>query len=366
MKLTVKQDNLAKTLSLVSRIATARAGLPILANVLIRTDGNKLVIAATNLEVAIISTTGAQVEEQGAITVPARLLTDFVANLPHVNVDLATEGTKLKISTAGFKSTINALLADGYPALPEPAADKQFTIATDQLKKSIAGTAQITSNDVTRPILTGVYFYTDDGQAYMAATDGYRLAESKVALLDQELSAIIPSSTLADTVRLLDGSDQAVVAYNDEQITFQVGEAAITSRLIDGKFINYKQLIPSDTNYTIKVDRAELTKITKIASLFARETAGSVIIEGDPAAKTLGVRSITSQLGDNSSQIEAEFVTAKGDEGCSISLNSKFLLDALNCLDGDQVTIAFNGKMSPILLTGQNDDYKHIIMPVKS
>lgn len=366
MKLTVKQDNLAKALGLVGRIATARAGLPILANVLLRTDGNKLIVAATNLEVAIISAIGAQVDEQGSIAVPARLLTDFVANLPHANIELSTEETKLKIKAAGYKSTINSVLADDYPALPEPATDDGFTLPADRLKKAITGTAPMTSNDVTRPILTGVYFYSDDGQLYMAATDGYRLAEAKVMELSQDLSAIIPSSTLVDAMRLLEGDNEVKVSCNDEQISFQVGEASITSRLIDGKFINYKQLIPTDTSFVVTVNRAELIKITKVASLFARETAGSVIIDGDPTAKTLSVRSITSQLGDNSSQIEADF-TAKGADGdCSIALNSKFLLDALNCIDGDQVTLHFNGKMAPVLLTGQSDDYKHIIMPVKS
>lgn len=366
MKLSIKQDNLAKALSSVGRIATAKAGLPILSNVLIRTDGNKLIVAATNLEVAIVTSLGAHVDEQGAIAVPARLLTEFVNNLPHVNVELATEETKLKISAGGYKSTINATLADDYPALPEPSGDNGFTIAADKLKSAISGTVLVTSNDVTRPILTGVYFYAEDGQMYMAATDGYRLAEDKIMESDLTFSAIIPGSTLGDVARLISSEKEVGIKYNEEQITFEIGDTAITSRLIDGKFIAYKQLIPDKTNFTIEVERAEFIKITRIAELFARETAGSIIVEGDPVAKTLSVRSITSQLGDNTSSIEADITADSGEDLCMVSLNSKFLLDALNCIDGEKVTMKFNGKLSPVLLIGANDNYRHIIMPVKS
>lgn len=365
MKLSIKQDNLAKALNAVGRIATARVGLPILANVLIRTDENKLIVAATNLEVAIITKLNAQIKEQGAIAVPARLLTEFVGNLPHTNIDLETDETKLKISAGGYKSVINSTVADDYPALPNSAEENSFTIAADLLKSAISGIALVAGNDVTRPILTGVYFYSTDGQMYMAATDGYRLAERKMIKLDNDFAAIIPSSTLADVTRLINNEKEITVKYNDEQITFVTGETSITSRLIDGKYIDYQQLIPTQTNFTITVDRADFIKITKVAELFARETAGSIIIEGNPTKKTLSVRSITSQLGENTSSIEAD-IEVSGGEDCMVSLNSKYLLDALNCIDGEKVAMKFNGKLSPVLLIGQDDSYRHIIMPVKA
>ena len=365
MKLTIKQDNLAKALNAVGRVATAKAGMPILANILLRTDQNKLTIAATNLEVAIISVIGAQVKEQGAITVPARLLTDFISNLPHTNITLETDESKLKVSTEGFKSTINSILADDYPALPESDEKDKLKVSAEELKKSISRTALVSSNDTTRPILTGVYLYSQDGQLYMVATDGYRLAESQLTESKQDVSAIIPSSTLAEVVRLLGDLTEVEVKYKDDQITFLLDNVSITSRLIDGKFIDYRQLIPTETNYQIVVERAEFIKIVKVAELFARESAGSIIIEGNPTDKLLSVRSITSQLGDNTSSIEADIVV-KGTEPCMVSLNSKFLLDALNCLEGDKVRIMFNGKLAPVLLLGEKSDYRHIIMPVKS
>lgn len=363
MKLTVKQSNLAKALGEVSRIASSKAGFPILANVLLRTEGNKLIIASTNLEVAIIESINSQVENQGAITVPARLMTDFVANLPHANVEIETEEKKIKISSDGYKSTINAMAADDYPALPDTESGNELTIAADDLKSSISTVATVASNDVTRPILTGAYLYTVDKTLRMAATDGYRLAERIIATdIDQDLSVIIPAGTLSDTARILADAKEVKIKYNDEQISFIAGETSITSRLIDGKFIDYQQLIPKDTTFRIKANRSDFIRIAKVAELFARQTAGSVIIECSEKDQTLQVRSITSQLGDNSSSIEAH---VEGGDG-TVTLNSKFLLTALNCIDGETVNMNFNGKLAPILLVGENQNYKHIIMPVKS
>lgn len=366
MKLTVTQNNLAKAISLVSRVASARPGLPILADVLLQTSEGMLTIAGSNFEVAITSTIHAQVDEAGAIAVPAKLLSDFVGNLPHTNVNLETDGNKLKVSAAGFRSTINSNAAEEYPALPEPATENDIVLPTDKLKKSISGTVIATSNDTTRPILTGVDFYAVNGEAFLAATDGYRLAESKIMDTKDDFSMIIPAKTLTDIIPLLNGTKEITVRYNDEQVSFTAGETCLTSRLIDGRFIGYKRLLPGDTNFQIKVNRTELIKITKMAQLFARVTSGTVVITGNPAEKTLEVRSIVSQLGNNSSSIDAEFLAAKGDEDCIVNLNSKYLLDALNCLDGDSAIIKFNGKMTPVLLLGEGDGYKHMVMPVKA
>ena len=361
MKITVTQENLNRALSVVGRVATSRANLPILANILLRTDSGQLIIAATNLEVAITETIGAKVESDGAITVPARLMTDFVNNLPHTNVDLETDGEKIKISAGSYQSTINATLADDFPALPEIGHATKFMIAADALKTAISETALVASTDSTRPILTGVYFYTLDNNLYFAATDGYRLAEKKVMELSQDIAVIVPASTLSDVVRVIGAEDEIAVELNDEQISFTIGDAVITSRLIDGKFIDYRQLIPTKTEFSAAADRGEFVRVTKVAELFARETAGSVILKTDASQQEISVQSITSEIGENNSSIEAD-VRGSG----VVTLNSKFLLDALNVIAGEKIHLRFSGKLAPVLLTGDDDDYKHIIMPVKS
>lgn len=362
MKLTVLQSDLAKALGAVSRIASAKAGMPILANVLLRTDDTRLIVAATNLEVVIVDTIGAQVDSEGAIAVPARLLTDFVNNLPHTNVEINTEENRLLISAGGYKSTINSQAADDYPAIPESNETNELTLPCDTLKEAISETVLATSNDVTRPILTGVYFHTVDGQLYLAATDGYRLAERKLMAIDQSIDMIVPAGALQDAIRVISGGKDVTVRYSDDQISFIVGDARVTSRLIDGKFINYRQLIPEKTEFSAKMNRDEFVRITKMAELFSREAAGTVIVENKQDYSTVSVRSITSQIGDNASSIEAE-VTG-GDT--QVGLNSKYLVDALNCLKGEQISMGYNGKLTPVLLMGENLDYRHIIMPVKS
>ena len=362
MKLTVPQNELSKALGTVTRIATAQPGKPILANVLLRTDDAKLIVAATNLEVVIVDTIGAKVEEQGAITVPAKLLAEFVNNLPKTNVNIETDDSKIKITAGGYKSTINSQKADDYPAIPDSTEEGEFTILSDLLKSAISETVLVTSTDTTRPILTGVYFHTIDGNLYLAATDGYRLAERKVAAVEGDINMIVPADALQDAMRVASSVKEVTVRYSDDQISFIAEDARVTSRLIDGKFISYRQLIPTDTTFKIVANRDEFIRIVKVAELFARESAGTIVIEGKAGANELSVRSITSQLGDNVSNIEAE--VQGGDS--TVSVNSKYLMDALNCIRGEKVTMQFSGKMSPVLLTGESDNYKHIVMPVKS
>ena len=221
----------------------------------------------------------------------------------------------------------------------------------------------MTGNDTTRPILTGLFFHTFEGNLYITATDGYRLAERKILPQEGEINAIIPSSTINDVMRVIteDISD-IEIKINEEQISFQIGTTVITSRLIDGKFINYRDLIPKRAENSAILDRSEFLRIVKISELFARESAGSIIIKTDSKKQLLKINSITSEVGENSSEIDGEIV---GDN--IITLNSKYLIDALNVINSDKVKFSFSGKLAPSLLTTEkNLDYKHIIMPVKS
>lgn len=362
MNISVRQGNLAKALSAVSRIATTRTGLPILANILMRADDNQLTLSSTNLEVAITYNTRVQINESGAITIPAKLLADFVSNLPNTTLSLSTEGSKIKVETDGYRSTMNTNPADDYPALPEPSGDKSFQIDAGTLKKAIARTAPIVSADVSRPVLTGVYLHTSEGDLYMAATDGYRLAQSRLMKSDEEISAIIPGTSL-EIIRQLISDGDVEVRLDDEQISFIGEDITITSRLIDGKFLNYQQLIPKLDNYIIKVPRDDLIKTVKLTEPFARVSSNTIIVEVDVAAKILKVRSITSQLGENVSEIEIDIEKA-GEQEFKVCLNLKFLEKALSLVDGDMATIGFNGDVLPVVVSGADADYRHVVMPV--
>ncbi|MDR0957218.1 MAG: DNA polymerase III subunit beta [Candidatus Nomurabacteria bacterium] len=363
MKVVLTQEKLAKSLATVGRIVTSKISLPVLSSVMMRTDNGHLVLSTTNLEVAITESISAKIEKEGAVTVPVKLLTDFVSNLPKTDVMIEVTDNKMSIEAGTYKSVINTTNIEDFPEIPEMTPKNKLSIPVEFFKKSVAGTALAVSSDMTRPILTGVYVYSQDGELCFVATDGFRLAEKKVMKCDDEIAAIVPASTLNDVVRILnDGISEVNIGFSDDQINFKLGDILITSRLISGKFINYKQLIPEKTEISAVINRGEFVRTTKISEIFARESAGSIVIEVDSKKSTVNVRSIASQIGENSGEIEA---TVSGDG--TITLNSKFLLDALNQIDGEDIKIQFSGKMAPILLTSdKNDDYKHIIMPVKS
>lgn len=366
MELTVTQENLAHALASVGRVASSKTQLPILGNVLLRTDGNRLLVAATNLEIASTQYVGAKVAKGGAITIPARLVSEFVSNLPKGNVDLAVKADHLHITAGGYKSTINGIVADEFPELPtiEEKSSIKYTIKTDDFKQSVTQTILTASNDSTRPILTGIYWHSYEGNLYLAATDGYRLSEKKLVETKSEVAAIIPATTLQEVLRTLsDDMDEVEVLFDETQVRFRAGEAEITSRLIDGNFPDYRQLIPSTSETNIGLAKSEFVRITKVAGLFARESGGSVTLTADTDKKTLAIHSVASQVGENTSEIEADI-----DNAGQVTLNSRYLSEALAVVEGDEVVFRFSGKLAPCVLTSKTEkaDYKHIIMPLKS
>jgi DNA polymerase-3 subunit beta len=363
MQLQVTQENLNKALSVVARVASARNTLPILANVLIKTVDNRLSISATNLDIAITQHIGAKVSEEGAITVPARLMQDFVSSLPSGVIELKLTDSKLNITTDKYQSVVNGVVADDFPVMPAITSGQTWTINGGTLKKGLQQVIMAASADESRPVLTGVLLQTQDGHLYAAATDSYRLAEKDLGANDQDIRLLIPATAIQDLLRILGDYDDVVsVTHDDQQILFQANDVDLVARLIEGKYPDYRKLIPTDFAVETRVARADLVNVTKVSSLFARESAGSITINVDDAKNELSVRSVASQLGENTASASG---TIKGSG--SITLNSRYLLDALHAFSGDEVSFCFNGKLEPTLLRDPaNDDYVHIIMPLKS
>ena len=366
MELSVTQENLTKALSNVGRVASSKTGLPILSNILLRTDGNRLQVAATNLEIASTQHVGAKIVTPGAITIPARLVTEFVGSLPKDTVELKVTDNKLSISSGSFSSVINGVVADEFPELPtiDEKSSINYSIASGDFKAAVSQTIITSSSDSTRPVLTGVYWHSFDGFLYLAATDGYRLSERRLVETTSEVAAIIPTSTLQEVLRTLsDDVAQVELLFDETQVRFRVGESEITSRLIDGNYPDYRQLIPATSETTAVLKTAEFVRITKIAGLFARESGGSVTLTADSEKNTLAIHSIASELGENTSVATAE-ISSDG----QVTLNSRYLSEALGVIDGNEVEFRFSGKLAPCVLTAKVKDpnYKHIIMPLKS
>jgi DNA polymerase-3 subunit beta len=366
MELTLTQENFARALSAVGRVASTKTQLPILSNILLRTDGNRLLVAATNLEIATTQYIGAKIAKPGAITVPARLISEFVSSLPKSSIELKVVGENIHITSGKYHSIINGVIADDFPELPtiNEESSVSYSINTEEFKQAVSQTIITASSDSTRPVLTGVYWHAHDGWIYLAATDGYRLSERRLVETKSEVSAIIPTQTLQEVLRtIVDDVDTIDILFDESQVRFRINEAEVISRLIDGNFPDYRQLIPAQSDITAVMNKAEFTRVTKIAGLFARESGGSVTVTVDSDAKTVSLHSIASELGENTSELDAD-ITGEGD----VTLNSRYLTEALGVLDADEISFSFSGKLSPIIIksTKKDTNYYHVIMPLKS
>ena len=368
MELEVDSGKLSKALNVVSRVAAgSRTTLPILNNVLIRVDGGKVSLTTTNLDMAVIDYLPVSDSKDGVMTVPAKLLAEFVSNLPRGTVvKIKTDGMKVNVVSKGYKSTLNGTLADDFPELPEIDEKKvvKFLVGVDEFKVGVNQVIVASSNDLTRPALTGVYFNTADGTMYIASTDGYRLSERKfIEKVESEVKAIVPTSSLSEVMRSIpEDAEEVEILFDEAQVRFRIGEIEITSKLIDGSFPDYRQLIPKECEAEVVVEKNELLRATKLAALFAREVGGSIVLEAKTSTGTFNVGAVANEYGENTSEIETEI---EKDE--RITLNSRFLIDAINALEEEKVKLKFSGKLTPIVVTNaKSDKYTHIIMPLKS
>jgi DNA polymerase-3 subunit beta len=247
--------------------------------------------------------------------------------------------------------------------MPAIEGATSWQVPSSVFKKGLQQVVLAASSDEARPVLTGVFLHSFDGELYMVATDSYRLAERSLQKNKSNVSLLVPGSALQDMLRILgDGDEPVTITHDDQQILFQVGEVELVSRLIEGAYPDYRKLIPKSFEVSATLSRADFTNITKVSSLFARESAGSVTIKVDEATKQVSIRSVASQLGENTASAEGS-VKGSGE----VTLNSRYLLDALHVFSGDSITFGFNGKLDPCLLTDESaKEYKHIIMPLRS
>lgn len=367
MKLSLTQDNLHKALAAVGRVVGSRTSLPVLANVLLTTDANRLRLSTTNLEIGINYWVGAKVEREGSITVPARLLAEYIANLPPETLHLEVEKQILHVSAQHNESHMNGIDAEEFPSIPVVASKLSLKLDAQDLKKALTQVVLVASSDEARPVLGGVYIYSEKDQLILAATDSYRLAEKKLKLAatpKTPIKVIVPARTINELLRMIgDDQEEVEMIMDDNQVLFKIDSIELISRLIDGQFPDYRQLIPKESQASAAIKTSEFIQITKVASLFAQESASSVTVSTDVKAQTLSLRSIASQVGDNVSTVSA---TLTGDNA-EVALNCRYILDALSVVDSEEVSFSITGKVNPCILQPSGEsDYLHIIMPLRS
>ncbi len=366
MKIKVTQEKLSKALNNISRIAISKVTLPILNNVLIRVDNKKVSLITTNLDMAVIDFIPVSDCENGVITVPAKLLAEFVSNLPKKEIiEISNKDNKVTIKAGKYSSIINGVAADDFPELPEINEKKSviYKVGVNEFKKSISQVIIASSNDLTRPALTGVYFNTYNNKLAIAATDGYRLTEKiLINKVESEVKAIVPASSLQEVLRSLnDDIEEIEISFNEDLVRFRFGEVEIISKLIDASYPDYQKLIPKENQVKVTINREELIRVTKLAALFSRSIGGSIIYEAKKP-DIFSVKSIANEFGENDSEIKTTIKT----EG-RVNFNSRFLIDALNSLDSEEIEFEFSNHTTPTLLRNKKDNnYIHIVMPLNS
>ncbi len=373
MKLSCLQENLNRGLGTVGRAVATRPTLPITNNVLLATDQSRLKLVATNLEMAISCWIGAKVEEEGTITVPARLLTEFISSLPSEKVDISlSPRTKtLGLKCARFEARISGVDAKDFPPIPKIEEGITTKVEVEALHQGISQVVFAAATEESRPVLTGVDAKFEKDILTLAAADGFRLAVYKLPLLtpvSQETEVIIPARTLIELSRLATEQEEAIeitVNPNKSQVLFRLKSTELVSQLVQGTFPQYAQLIPQSYNTRVVVGVADFLRATKTASIFARDGSGIIRLimvpggELTPGKVTISARS--EEIGDNTGEIDA---AVEGDEA-KIAFNSKYIIDVLSELRETQVALETTNPSSPGVIRPVGvDNYLHVVMPM--
>jgi len=373
MKLSCLQENFAKGLGIVGRAVATRSTLPQTSHVLIASDDGRLKLAATNLEIAITCWLGAQVEEEGAITIPARLLTDFVNSLPGERIDmaLAPRARQLHIVCGRNEATIAGMDAADFPPIPALGEGLSLSLDPRALRKAITQVEFAAASDDTRPVLTGIHTLLEDRDLTLAAADGFRLAVHKLALEEEtpeRLEVIIPARAMRELERLM-GEEQDPIQMsfnaNQSQVRFRLKNAEMVAQLIQGTFPNYSQLIPQSYTSRSIIDLREFLRETRIASIFARDGSGIVRLEIQPGEDVAPGKVIISARAEEIGDHRGELDTAVEGESAKVAFNSKYLQDVLQVLDCDQVALETTSASSPgVFRPVGSENYIHVVMPM--
>jgi DNA polymerase-3 subunit beta len=373
MKLSCLQENLNRGLSIVGRAVATRSTLPITQNILLSAEQSRLKLAATNLEMAITCWVGAKVKQKGDITVPARLLSDFVNSLPNdlIEINLPANSRILELKSGHFQAHIHGIDAADFPPIPQINDGITTTIEVASLREGITQVAFAAATEESRPVLTGINTEFDGEQLNLAAADGFRLAVHKTTLsspVSEKTTVIIPARTLNELNRLLGDQEEPVeITVNEKksQVLFRLKDAELVSQLIQGSFPNYSQVIPQSYTTRAVVDINEFLRVTKMSSIFARDASGIVRLVITPGTElTPGKVTVSAQaeeVGDNVGEVDA---LTDGEEA-KIAFNVKYLSDVLSVLSQAQVALELTTPSSPGTIRPIGvDNYVHVVMPM--
>jgi DNA polymerase-3 subunit beta len=372
MKLTLLQENLAKGLTIVNRFVAPKAQLPALNNVLLTTDKGKLKLSATNLEMGINYWLGAKVEQEGAISIPAKIFTEFISSLPLEKVVLETKENNLNLNCSSYQANFVGLPASEFPAVPTFKGKGGIFFPKDLLLKAITQVSFAAAQDEGRPNITGVLLIIKGEDLVLVATDGYRLSFKKMIkaqgftqVEEFKKGIIIPARTLTEVGKIMAEQEpekeiSLAITPGSNQIIFVSPEAEVTSRLIEGSFPDFERIIPEKETTKVLLEKETFLRAVRTAAIFARESAN--IIKFKINKDKLKVSANAPQIGDNLIEME---IRVTGEDN-KIAFNSRYLLDFLNVVEGEEVTLEMTSPLNPgVFRCLKDNSFLHIIMPVR-
>lgn len=363
MRFLCTKKNLNSGLQTTSRVIGGGATLPVLNNILFKTDKGRLRLSSTNLEIAVNTWVGGKIEEEGELTVPARLVNEYVNNLVTEKIKISTQNQNLHLEGEGTQTHIKGLAAEEFPLIPEGGDTIYAKLTGKDLKTTVGQVAFAAAFSGTQPEISGALFSFEGKTLTIAATDRYRLAEGKLDLEEEVPSprqVILPVRAANEAAKVL-GEGSVEVYLKEGQICFKTLDTELISRLIEGQYPDYKQIIPTGFSTEAEIERAVFIQSLKAASLFASEN-NNIELEFNPQEKQVIVRSQSAQIGDSEIRVKANFLGEKN----SVIFNSRYLMECLNNLLDEKIKLkVINGSSPAEIVPAERDNYLYLAMPIK-
>ena len=362
MKIVVNQKNFKKALGVVEKVVAKNTTLPILSNILFKTENGRLILSATNLEIGINYIIGAKIEEVGQVAVPARIISDFIGNISDEKIILTVKNNVLNINSEHYKTQILGFDAKDFPIIPKIKSKPLATIPIKALRNSLMSVIDSAALSEARPELAGIFVSFDNDRIVFASTDSFRLTEKQFDFKNSaKQSFIIPRNTVLELARIageLDGD--IIVNLSDNQISFSNDDFEMVSRLVDGAYPDYRKVIPDKFVARVLVNKNELEKHIRLAGLFSSNISDVKI---QCAESKMSISARNSDKGE----IETGIVSTLKNQPFEISLNFHYILDGLKIMDTEEVILEYTGQGSPLVLKPGNNrkDLVYLIMPLR-
>jgi len=362
MKVSVSRDELVQKLSIVSRAVSARTTVLVLGGILLRTENGELSLAATDMELSLRTTFDAQVDGEGAVVVPGKMLVELARLLPddEVVIEHRAEEGVVRVDSGSYSSRLHTYNAEDFPRLPEVAAVGTFAVDKDALLDTVARVSRSASRDESRPVLTGILARFEAGRLVMAATDSYRLSVKETPMEGEspELEAIIPARALTEVSRIASAADTLQLGVQENQVVFVAGDVTLTTRRIEGQFPNYKQLIPETYEQVVALPRSEVLEVVRRVGVMAQRNSPIRLrfAEGE-----LTVSAQTQDVGESHESLPVGYVG----EPMEIGFNADYLRDGFESVTGDDAQFKLISPLRPAVIQGESDDFTYLVMPIR-